>query len=123
MNLEELTLHLNDFHKKVITTMSPVMDMGPLIPIELIVRPLAFGGCLCAPNSPDTYKFKIYISQIGSIREDYQYSDREIVGREFTTAHETGYYFHFQNPRFKEESNELKIRPISDRRRNRIINY
>src|SRR3989344_782720 len=124
MNLEQLTNHLNEFHRIVISVMSPIVGITPtLSPIEIIIRRLFVSGCIDA--TADLASFVIYINNWLGLDEKSPsiYTGEEVTAKEFTVAHETGHYFHFQN---------LEMRRISpkhedDRRKNkrvdRIINY
>ncbi len=111
MNLEQLTNHLFNSHKRVIDVMTPVVGFS-LPPLKIIVRPLLVEAAICRGGP-------IYIS---SNENGEDYSQAEIIYKEFGVAHETGHYFNFQNPR-----NLIDKDPRKDSKRtlreNRIINY
>lgn len=115
MNLEHLTEHLFNFHKRVIDVMNPIVGFSPT-PIRIIVRPLLVGACIPIQNNNE----HIYVSS-NSKNENF-YDKEEIIYKEFNVAHETGHHFNFQNPRnvleeISQGDNKTSVR------QNRIIEY
>ena len=115
MNLERLTLHLNQLHQHVIDTMSPVIEILPPPPIKIIVRPLLVRACIPFDCS------EISVSSRG--RKKYLYNREEISNKEFSVAHETGHYLHSQNCRPFEGYSEKDDSWKGTMRGNRRTNY
>ena len=115
MDLEQLTEHLFNVHKRVIDVMTPVIEILPPPPIKVIVRPLLVGACIPADGS------KIYVSSRDE--GDGSYNQEKITRKEFDIAHETGHYLHLQNCKIFEGDSEKDRLWKGTMRGNRRINY
>ncbi|MBI5803812.1 hypothetical protein HY450_01050 [Candidatus Pacearchaeota archaeon] len=112
MHVEEFRKCLYGIHERVISVMSPVVDVS-VVPAEIVVRPLLvrymFGINKCS-------EAKIFVRK----NKDDFYEGRDID--EIGIAHETGHYFHSQNAGMVKNLEEITENERT-KKINRVINY